>query len=204
MKKTQRIIALVTAMVIMLGSLTFAAIGAEPVKGSEVAAFARQLEGCRYQYACKGPDKFDCSGFVYYVLGNFGIEAGWSTADYNTREKAIKYGTIIENIEDAMPGDIIVWGSHVAVYIGDGKNISALNSKVGVCIRDVSDFRDKHGVKNPSHFFLRPYEYVDETVVETVPETQTEERNLKEKIKARREERREFVRNMWEPVISIF
>ena len=127
MKKTQKIIALITAAVIMLGTFTFAAIGAEPVKGSEVAAFARKYEGYRYQYAGKGPDRFDCSGFVYFVLENFGIKAGWSTSDYNTREKAKKYGTVIENIEDAKPGDILVWGSHVAVYLGDGKNISALN-----------------------------------------------------------------------------
>ena len=204
MKKTQRIIAFVIAAAVMLGTLTFAAIGAEPVKGSEVADFAVKYEGSRYQYAGKGPDRFDCSGFVYFVLGNFGIKAGWSTSDYNTKEKAKKYGTVIDNIEDAKPGDIVVWGSHVAVYLGDGKNISALNSKTGVCIRDVSDFRDKHGVKNPSHFFLRPYEYVDETEETVIAENQSEKISLKDRIKARREERREFVRNMWEPVISIF
>lgn len=206
MKKTQRIIALVTAMVIMLGSFTFAAIGAEPVKGSEVAAFAGKYEGSRYQYAGKGPDRFDCSGFVYFVLGNFGIEAGWSSSDYNSKEKAKKIGTVIENMEDAKPGDIVVWSSHVAIYLGDGKNISALNSSTGVCVRDVSDFRDKNGVKNPYHFFVRPYEYVDETA-ETVDETEVLSENsvsLKDRIKARREERREFVKNMWEPVISLF
>ena len=205
MKKTQKIIAFITAAVIMLGSFAFAALGAEPVKGSEVAAFASSFEGCGYQYASKGPNKFDCSGFIYYVLGNFGIKAGNSTADYNTKEKAKNYGTVIDNIEDALPGDIIVWGSHVAVYLGEGKNISALNSNTGVCIRDVADFRDKHGVKNPSHFFIRPYEYVEETE-ETVTEaeTQPERISLKDRIKERREARREFVRNMWEPVISKF
>ena len=210
MKKTQKIIALITATVIMLGTFAFAAIGAEPVKGSEVAAFASSFEGCGYQYASKGPDKFDCSGFVYYVLGNFGIKAGNSTADYNTKEKAKNYGTVIDNIEDALPGDIIVWGSHVAVYLGDGMNISALNSNAGVCVREVSDFRDKHGVKNPSHFFVRPYDYVEETEEETVaPETETEVQTeekitLKDRIIARRKVRKEYIRNMWEPVISKF
>lgn len=208
MKKTQKIIALITATVIMLGTFAFAAIGAEPVKGSEVAAFASELEGCGYQYASKGPNKFDCSGFVYYVLTSFGLKAGNSTADYNTREKAAKFGTVIDNIEDALPGDIIVWGSHVAVYLGDGMNISALNSNTGVCVREVSDFRDKHGVKNPSHFFVRPYDYVEETEEESVvaeTEVQTKEKaTLKDRIIARREARREYIRNMWEPVISKF
>ena len=123
-----------------------------------------------------------------------------------SKEKAKKIGTVIENMEDAKPGDIVVWSSHVAIYLGDGKNVSALNSNTGVCVRDVSDFRDKNGVKNPSHFFVRPYEYVDETA-ETVEETEVKSESsvsLKDKIKARREERREFVRNMWEPVISLF
>ncbi len=210
MKKTQKIIALITATVIMLGTIAFAAIGAEPVKGSEVAAFASSLEGCGYQYAGKGPKKFDCSGFVYYVLGNFGIKGGNSTADYNTKEKAKKFGTVIDDISDAKPGDIVVWGSHLGIYLGDGMNISALNAKTGVCVRAVSDFRDKQGVKNPSHFFLRPYDYVDEieeaeVTAETEVQAQTEERvTLKDRIKARREESRERIRKMWEPVTSMF
>ena len=164
--------------------------------------------GFGYQYASKGPNKFDCSGFVYYVLGNFGIKGGNSTADYNTKEKAKNFGTVIDNIEDALPGDIIVWGSHVAIYLGDGMNISALNSNTGVCVRAVSDFRDKNGVKNPSHFFIRPYNYIEETEEEPVveeTEVQTEEKvTLKDKIIARREARKEYIRNMWEPVISKF
>lgn len=208
MKKTQKIIALIMATVIMLGTIAFAAIGAEPVKGNEVAAFASGLEGSGYQYASKGPQKFDCSGFVYYVLGNFGIKGGNSTADYNTKEKAKNFGTVIDDISDAKPGDIIVWGSHLGIYLGDGMNISALNSKSGVCVRAVSDFRDKNGVKNPSHFFIRPYDYVEETeetAAETETQAQTEERvSLKDRIKARREARREYIRNMWEPVISKF
>lgn len=206
MRITQKIIAVITAAVIMTGALAFSAIGADPVKGGDVAEFARDYEGYSYQYASKGPEKFDCSGFVYYVLGNFGIKIGGSTSDYNSKEEAKKFGTVIDDIADAKPGDIVVWGSHVAIYLGDGKNISALNSKTGVCIRDVADFRDKNGVKNPSHFFIRPFDYVEETeeaVTET--ETQTEERiSLKDRIIARREARREYVRNMWEPVISKF
>ncbi len=210
MKKTQKIIALIIAAVIMLGTIAFAAIGAEPVKGSEVAAFASSLEGCGYQYAGKGPKKFDCSGFVYYVLGNFGIKGGNSTSNYNTKEKAKNFGTVIDDISDAKPGDIIVWGSHLGIYLGDGMNISALNSKTGVCVRAVSDFRDKNGVKNPSHFFIRPYDYVEETkeaevTADTEAQAQTEERvTIKDRIKAKREERRERIRKMWEPVTSIF
>lgn len=211
MKKTQKIIALVMTAVIMFGTVIFSAIGAEPVKGTDVALFASSLEGSGYQYAGKGPSKFDCSGFIYYVLGNFGIKGGNSTQEYNTKEKAAKFGTVIDDISEAKPGDIIVWGSHLGIYLGDGLNISALNAKTGVCVRAVSDFRDKNGVKNPSHFFIRPYSYVDETeeaVTEAEVQEQTqpaEERiTLKDKIKARREARREYFRNEWESFVSKF
>ncbi len=212
MRKTQKIIALLTATVIMLSAFAFAVIGAEPVRGNDVAAFAARLEGSGYQYASKGPKKFDCSGFVYYVLGNFGIKGGNSTADYNTKEKAERFGTVIDDISDAKPGDIIVWSSHLGIYLGDGLNISALNSKTGVCVKEVSDFRDKNGVKNPSHFFIRPYDYVEEEEAVTETEenqvqenSQKEERvSLKDRIKARREARREYIRNMWEPIVSKF
>lgn len=217
MKKTQKIMSIIIAAVIVLSTFVFTAIGAEPVKGTDVALFACSLEGSRYQYSGKGPDKFDCSGFVFYVLGNFGIEGGNSTADYNTKEKAAKFGTVIEDISDAKPGDIIVWGSHLGIYLGDGLNISSLNAKTGVCVRAVSDFRDKHGVKNPSHFFIRPYDYVEETEEETVEETEVQEEvqeqvqeetqekvSFIDRIKAKAAERRERIRIKWEAFIAKF
>ena len=34
---------------------------------------AKGKVGCRYQYAAKGPNTFDCSGFTGYVFGREGI-----------------------------------------------------------------------------------------------------------------------------------
>lgn len=173
MRITQRITAVVAAA-IMLASFALNALGAAPVKGSEVAAFALKHDGYDYQYASKGPKKFDCSGFVYYVLGNFGIDIGGTTSSYNTREKAKKFGTVFNDMDEAKPGDIVIWKFHVSIYIGDGKCISALNANDGVCIRSVEKFRDQNGNKNPDHFFLRPAEYVDETEVAETEEPVTE------------------------------
>ena len=163
MKITRKITALFLISAIIVSAFSFGAAGATAVKGSEVAAYARQFEGCAYQYACKGPDKFDCSGLVYYVLKNFGITFGGGTSEYNTPEKAKAYGNVIESMSDAKPGDIVVWGSHAAIYLGEGKCISAMNAKKGVIISVVDEFVDRLGVKNPDHFFIRPFEYVDET-----------------------------------------
>lgn len=173
MKITQKITSLLLISAIIVSAFSFSAVGAATVKGSEVAAYARQFEGCAYQYACKGPDKFDCSGLVYYVLKNFGITFGDGTSAYNTPEKAKTYGTVIESMSDAKPGDIVAWGSHAAIYLGEGKCISAMNAKKGVIITVVDEFVDRLGVKNPYHFFIRPYEYIEETA-EDVEDNTTE------------------------------
>ena len=167
MKITQKITALLLISAIIVSAFSFGAMGATPVKGSDVAAYARQFEGCGYQYAAKGPDKFDCSGLVYYVLKNFGITFGNSTSEYNTTEKAKTFGNVISSMSDAKAGDIVAWGSHTGIYLGEGKCISSMNSRKGVAITNVESFVDKYGVKNPYHFFIRPYEYFEETAEDT-------------------------------------
>lgn len=199
--------------VTVIGAFAFNALGAASVKGSEVAEFASKYEGCGYQYASKGPDKFDCSGFVYYVLGNFGITFGNSTSEYNTKEKAASFGTVIEDMADAKEGDIVVWSSHAAVYLGDGECIAAMNPKKGVCINEVEKFVDKNDVKNPPHFFIRPDSYIEETEeTETAPaeteavaeESVPERISFKERIKNMFETILKFLKAPFEPVVNMF
>lgn len=205
MKALKVIISVITAVTIIAGTIAFA-FGSEPVTGSAVAAFARGYEGYDYQYACKGPKKFDCSGFVYFVLDNFGITFGNSTAEYNTKEEAKAFGTVMESIDDAKEGDIVIWNSHVAVYLGNGECISAMNPKIGVCIRKVADFVDKDGVKNPSHFFVRPFEYTeepvetDETQIQGETEkTESRHMTLKERVEDFCERVKEFFQKIFMP-----
>ncbi len=174
MKITQKITALLVMSAIIVSAFSFSAMGVSPVKGSEVAKFAVQFEGCGYKYSSKGPDKFDCSGLVYYVLKNFGITFGHSTSTYNTVEKAKEFGTVIKDMSKAKEGDIVAWNGHAAIYLGNGKCIHAMNERKGVIINNVEDFIDSKGVKNPSHFFIRPYDYVDETAEKAVEEKPVE------------------------------
>lgn len=210
MKITQKITALLIISAIIISAFSFSALGASSVNGSKVAEFAIGLDGCSYQYSSKGPDKFDCSGLVYYVLKNFGITFGNSTAEYNTAEKAKSFGTVIKSIEDAREGDIVVWSSHTGVYLGNGECIAAMNPKKGVVINQVEKFVDKNGVKNPSHFFIRPFDYAEETAEEHVAETEnspvTEEKKLSfgDRIKLMFERIAEFVKAPFMPVINAF
>lgn len=213
MKITQKITAILMISAIIVSAFSFSALGASAVKGSEVAKFAAKLEGCGYKYSSKGPTKFDCSGLVYYVLDNYGITFGHSTSVYNTVEEAKAYGTVFKDMSKAKEGDIVVWNSHTAVYLGNGKCVHAMNEKKGVIINNVEDFVDSKGVKNPSHFFIRPFDYVDETVkeepvtkAEPVVEKAPEEPKLtfSEKMKQMSERIADFIKAPFMPVINAF
>lgn len=154
----------------MLLSITAAAdFHAEAaVFGDDIIDYARQYIGCRYEYAHSGPDSFDCSGFVMYVFGHFGISLPHSSSEYwnNTAE----YGKVIDydSTDDAKPGDIISWYSskakHVAIYTGNGYVIEAANSRVGVAER-------KYDLKkaNGSYKVIRIYDVEPPEEISGIP-----------------------------------
>ena len=39
----------------------------------EIISFAKTFLGTPYHYAGSSPSGFDCSGFIYYIMGNFGM-----------------------------------------------------------------------------------------------------------------------------------
>ena len=103
------------------------------ITGQDVADFACQYVGNPYVWAGTSlTNGADCSGFVLSVYANFGIEL----PHYAASQAA--YGTAVE-YADLRPGDLLFysWGgeiSHVAIYIGDGKIVHAMNEASGICI----------------------------------------------------------------------
>lgn len=92
---------------------------------SDIVDYAMTLLGCDYKYGATGPDKFDCSGFVYYVFKQTGVYTG-------ERTTASGYSAIATPIEadEAKAGDLVFFANskgihHVGIYIGDGKMIHA-------------------------------------------------------------------------------
>lgn len=70
---------------------------------AEMIDFATDLLGAKYKYAGKDPrGGFDCSGFVYYVMRNFGI-----TVSGSSRSQA-KEGRSIP-VNQARAGDLIFY-----------------------------------------------------------------------------------------------
>jgi len=81
--------------------------------------------GKQYSYAAKGPDAFDCSGFVWYIYNQAGISLPRSS--YEICDMG---GTISQ--EELRPGDIVGRYGHVGIYIGGGVFVHASETNVGV------------------------------------------------------------------------
>ena len=95
--------------------------------------FASQFIGNPYVWGGTSlTDGADCSGFVMSVFANFGYEL--------PRVAAAQYSASQKRDQSQMEiGDLVFYGSgisHVALYIGDGKVVHALNSNKGIVITD--------------------------------------------------------------------
>ena len=98
--------------------------------------------GCEYVLGDKGPDSFDCSGFVYYCLKQAGVST--SRMDASGFSKVSRWKNIT-SISDLKKGDLVFFCSekssrvsHVGIYIGDGEMIDASSSEGKVVRRAVS------------------------------------------------------------------
>jgi peptidoglycan hydrolase-like protein with peptidoglycan-binding domain len=105
-----------------------------PSSGVEkLISVAESKLGKKYVSGAKGPNTFDCSGFVYYCLNQAGVKQGYLTSD--GWAACGKYQKIT-SISSLKRGDILVFGAHsaghVGIYLGNGCMIdaSSANGKV--------------------------------------------------------------------------
>ncbi|MGI5271562.1 WXG100 family type VII secretion target [Nonomuraea sp. CA-218870] len=102
--------------------------------GDRIVEAARLHLGKPYVWGANGPNAFDCSGLVYYVLNQAGIEIGDTTA--------AGYQASGKPVSTPQPGDMVFFGDpagHVGVYIGNGQMIHAPNSTTVVQVANVAD-----------------------------------------------------------------
>lgn len=92
--------------------------------------FAKHYMGKPYVSGGKGPDCFDCSGFVYFCLKGNGVPISYMTS--HVWPKSI-YQTI-PTLAEMIPGDILCFNGHVGIYLGDNKMIDCVTSAGGVRI----------------------------------------------------------------------
>ena len=109
------------------GGITFPEYSGEPVNAADFAAMMAEAErhlGKRYVFGANGPDNFDCSSFVCWVLDRSGVYPMSRT----TAQGLFNISTPVSPA-DARPGDLIFFHStystastvtHVGIYTGSG------------------------------------------------------------------------------------
>lgn len=103
--------------------------------GSSVVDFATQFVGNPYVWGGTSlTDGADCSGFVQSVYANFGVSLPRTSYEQQNAGTEVSYA-------DAQPGDLICYGGHVAIYMGNGQIVHASNSRDGIKISDNAAYR---------------------------------------------------------------
>lgn len=102
-------------------------IGNDPTRKALIDAAYSQI-GVPYGYGSYAPgSSLDCSGFVTYAYSQIGVGLPHSSVSQNAMAHH-------KDISELLPGDLIFWigtsagsgsGSHVAMYLGNGKIIHA-------------------------------------------------------------------------------
>lgn len=97
--------------------------------GKKVVKYAKRFIGTPYKWG--GSDLrrgVDCSGFVMAVYAHYGV----SLPHYDASIR--KCGKKVRSLSRAIPGDVICYNGHVAIYLGNKRIIHSTSSQNGVCI----------------------------------------------------------------------
>lgn len=92
--------------------------------GQQAVKLAKKQMGKMYQWGGQGPDRFDCSGLVFYVYGNLGVSMP------RVSEQQAKVGREIGR-KELQPGDMLYFATsgssinHVGIYLGKAKFVHA-------------------------------------------------------------------------------
>lgn len=98
---------------------------------------ARSKVGKPYVWGSKGPNSFDCSGFVYWCLNQTGVNQSYLTS-YGWRNVG-KYQKI-SKFSDIKAGDIVVVRGHVGIAAGNGMVIDASSTSGKIVLRELGDW----------------------------------------------------------------
>jgi len=111
----------------------------EPTQGATAQSLltaAEKYVGTPYVWGGESLDEggLDCSGLVLRSLADIGV-----TDVPRVARDQQKLGTAVPSLDQALPGDLLVFGggTHIAIYEGDGKMIDAPKPGGKVGIRDV-------------------------------------------------------------------
>ena len=136
--------------------------------GGDVLKVALSKVGYPYVLGAKGPNRFDCSGLVYWSIKEVDPELGrklYTSAGY--QYKYCRDNGYLVGESEIQPGDIIFWYKpschcgkkynevhHTGFYLGNGMILDASSSNGRVIIRKLFD-----GSSYKVLAYARPYSY---------------------------------------------
>ncbi len=100
-----------------------------------VVAIALAQRGDPWVYGATGPRAFDCSGLVHYAFARAGQLKAIGNGRYRSGSALLRWARAHHlTTSRGHRGDVAVWGngSHVGIYLGNGKVVSTLVSGVRV------------------------------------------------------------------------
>jgi cell wall-associated NlpC family hydrolase len=107
-----------------------------------VVPYALSLQGTPYRWGGNTPaEGFDCSGFVRYVFGRYGVRLPRRAVEQAAWVPKVSFGA-------RRPGDLVFFDtgthpvSHVGIYIGRDEFVHASSAKAGQVI--VSDLNKRY------------------------------------------------------------
>jgi cell wall-associated NlpC family hydrolase len=171
--RASALIAATFAAVMLIGSAPpTSAAGAIPTEAQQIVAIARAQLGDPYRFGADGPSSFDCSGLVIYAFVRAGDgEVIRADSIRSARGMYLNFKSRgLASRSNPKVGDLVVWGSgsHIGIYIGDGKAISALTR--GVSIHSVSSFSSPFTAYLHTGMSIKPSSVAPAVVVPTKPQ----------------------------------
>lgn len=109
---------------------TFTASAGAGLFGEQVVTYGAQFLGVPYRWGGESPSGFDCSGFVRFTYGHFGVYLGRDSFSQFTEGTAVSRANLL-------PGDLVFFdtdgggASHVGIYAGGDRFINA----AGDCVK---------------------------------------------------------------------
>jgi cell wall-associated NlpC family hydrolase len=107
-----------------------------------VYAVAHAQLGDQWKHRARGPDRFDCTGLVWYAFHENDLQS--HIGGYRSVSGYVKWFKERGLMSKTNPrlGDLVIWGNnqHAGIYIGDGMAISTLTTNRGVAIHPVKGY----------------------------------------------------------------
>jgi cell wall-associated NlpC family hydrolase len=106
-----------------------------------IAEYALRFLGTRYVWGGSSPKGFDCSGYTWYVYRMFGYGIP------RTADAQFAAGWPVDN---PLPGDLVFFqtydygASHVGIYLGQGRFVSAIAGSVQISSFGSSYFASRY------------------------------------------------------------